>query len=131
VALVPIGRLVRVAVLFLLGDEGPLLVELHLTGSRGKKPRPRRGPAWRAGRPPPPVAPPCPCSPPPADWFVVPHSSPGGAARPTGPCLRGVCSGTGQCLCVRRSGAGRCDRPRRGVPCWGRCGSPRADCRGR
>jgi hypothetical protein len=38
VPLVSVGGIGRVAVLLLLGDEGPLLVELDLTGARGKKP---------------------------------------------------------------------------------------------
>ena len=46
-----ICRLVRVAALLLLGDEGPLLVELDFTGLGGKKPRDRRGVARRGRRP--------------------------------------------------------------------------------
>src|SRR5262249_15507936 len=39
------------AVPLLLGDEGPLLIELHLTGVRGKKPPARRGSVGRGCRP--------------------------------------------------------------------------------
>jgi hypothetical protein len=51
VPLVVIGRVGRVAILLLLVDEGPLLIELDLAGLRGKKPRVPRGPPWRALRP--------------------------------------------------------------------------------
>ena len=43
VPLVIVAGIVRVAILLLLADEVPLLVELDLTGPRGKKPRVRRG----------------------------------------------------------------------------------------
>src|SRR5262249_8633517 len=45
---VVVAWVVGVAVLCLLGDEIPLLVELGLTGARGKKPRARRGGSWTA-----------------------------------------------------------------------------------
>ena len=45
-----VGGVGWVAVRFLLGDEGPLLIELDLTGVRGKKPRTRRGGHGRAPR---------------------------------------------------------------------------------
>lgn len=51
VALMGIGGIGRVAVLLLLGNKDPLLVELDLPGPRGKKPRARRGPLERAVRP--------------------------------------------------------------------------------
>src|SRR5580658_2319714 len=57
VAVLSVSGFLRVAVLLLLADEGPLLVELHLTSPRGKKPRLRRGLLWRAGRRPPPGVP--------------------------------------------------------------------------
>src|SRR5262249_25658341 len=44
---VAVGRVGGVAVLLLLGDERPLLIELDLTGPRGKKPR---APRERRGR---------------------------------------------------------------------------------
>ena len=49
------------AVLLLLGDKGPLLVELDLTGFWGKKPRVRRGVAGRVRRPGQRSGRPCPC----------------------------------------------------------------------
>ena len=48
VAAAIIRRVIRPAVLLLFGHERPLLVELHLAGVRGKKPRVRRGVARRA-----------------------------------------------------------------------------------
>jgi len=49
--LVVVGRISGVAVALLLGDEGPLLVELDLPGPRGKKPRARQERRGHAGRP--------------------------------------------------------------------------------
>ncbi len=60
--------IVGVAVLLLLADKRPLLIELHFAGLRGKKPRARRGLLGRVGRRPRPVARPCSCSPRPGDW---------------------------------------------------------------
>jgi hypothetical protein len=51
VSLVVIGRVVGVAVLLLLGDERPLLIELNFAGLGGKRPRARRGRLGRALRP--------------------------------------------------------------------------------
>ena len=52
VALVVVGRVVGVAGLLLLGDEVPLLVELDLTGPRGKTAPPpsSRFSAWPPAR---------------------------------------------------------------------------------
>ena len=41
----------RVAVLLLLVDEGPFLIELDFAGIGGKRPPTRRGRLWRADRP--------------------------------------------------------------------------------
>ena len=50
VAAVVVGRVVGVEVGLLLGDVGPLLIELDLAGRGGKRPRARRGRPRRAGR---------------------------------------------------------------------------------
>src|SRR5262249_51631802 len=47
---VVVGRIAGVAVLLLLADEGPLLIELDLAGTGGKRPPTRRGRPWRGGR---------------------------------------------------------------------------------
>ena len=51
VPLAVVGRVGGVAVLLLLGDEGPLLIELDLAVSGGKRPPARRGGRGRARRP--------------------------------------------------------------------------------
>src|SRR3954469_14891848 len=50
VPFVVVAGVVGVTVLLLLGDEVPLLVELDLTGQRGKNPRARRGGLWPGRR---------------------------------------------------------------------------------
>ena len=50
VALVVVDRVGAVAVGLLLGDEGPLLIELDLGRPGGRSPRVRRGGPWRARR---------------------------------------------------------------------------------
>src|SRR6185437_14322587 len=45
-----VGRAVGIAVLLLLADEGPLLIELDLAGTGGKSPRARRGRPRRGDR---------------------------------------------------------------------------------
>src|SRR3954453_14514029 len=50
VPIVVVAGVAGVCVLLLLGDEVPLLVELDLTGPRGKKPRARRGGSWPGRR---------------------------------------------------------------------------------
>src|SRR5438270_6536207 len=57
-----VGLVAAVAVLLLLGDEGPLLIELHRAGPRGKRPRTRRGVAGRGRRPAGRSGRRCPCS---------------------------------------------------------------------
>src|SRR5262249_8200828 len=131
VALVVVGGVGRVTVLLLLGDERPLLVELDLTGPRGKKPRApgeRRG---RAGRRP----------------GQAGQRGPGGRRRaarwggcrtprrgvqvPRRPSPRAGGSGTAGCPCARRSGPGRrCSRAA-GTACACRGGRRPRGCRRR
>ena len=80
---VVVGRVVGVAVLLLLEDERPLLVELDLTGVRGKKPRARRGVAGRARRPAGRSGPRCCGSPSPAGRWRGRRCARRGARRPT------------------------------------------------
>ena len=47
IATKPVLLLGGIAVLLFLGDEGPLLIQLHLAGIGGKKPRVRRGVSGR------------------------------------------------------------------------------------
>src|SRR5262249_30758055 len=105
-----IGRVGRIAGRWLLEDERPVLVELDLTGLRGKKPRARRGVAGRARPPVGRRGPRCGGSRPPAGpWPARRCGRPGGRSR-RGPCLRASNSGTRGCPCARRTGPCRCGK---------------------
>ena len=74
VALQGVAGIVGVTGFLFLAHEGPLFVELHLPGLRGKKPRTRRVSFWRAHPPADCSARPCSYSLPPADWSCARHS---------------------------------------------------------
>ncbi len=97
----------RVAFFLLLGDEGPLRVELDFTGVRGKKPRVRRAIRECALRPIGSNGRPC-CGPPgradPADERRNPRRCVRG---PTGPCRAADGNRTEGFPCARRSGTCR------------------------
>src|SRR5262249_9192852 len=116
-----------VAVLLLLGDEGPLLIELDLRRPRGKKPRTRRGVAPRGGRPAGRSGPPCPCRRRPTDRSGGRRSRrPGALARPR-PCLPAGGCRTAASPCARRSAPCRSGSGAAGAAgahsAWARSGS--------
>src|SRR5205085_11547454 len=85
---VVVRRVAGVAVLLLLEDERPLLVELDLTGVRGKKPPARRGAGGRGRRPVGRSGPPCCGSPSPAGRWRGRRCGRPGARRSTPPAPR-------------------------------------------
>src|SRR5262249_12299957 len=104
VAATVIGRVVAIAVLFLLADERPLLVELHLARLGGKKPPTRHGAAGHGPRPAGSSGRPCP-------WLrrsscpsSGPRRPPRYGSRPRRLGLRASARRTGACPCVPRSG---------------------------
>ena len=130
VPMVRIGGVVRVAMLLLLEDERPLLVELDLLSPGGKKPRTRRGVAGRGRRPGGRSGPRC--------WgprrrvgrWHARRCGRRGVGTPSRPCPDSVGNRTGASPSARRTGSGRCGSRGVGYACACRSGRRPSGCRG-
>src|SRR5262249_20775372 len=108
VSRVVVAGVAGVRVLLLLGDEVPLLVELHLTGQRGKKPRARRAGPWPGRRPWRGGARWRPWRPRSGGWWRGCRTPRGGGSGHRRPCRWAVGSAPGRCPFARSRTSYRC-----------------------